>query len=120
MVSFLFLQSSTSNLGESINAENLLKFTLRPHTNLGIDRSCILTQVTSSQVVNELLSEIPELKDKTEEIKQLWLTESNTVLPSCLEKIRRDDMETACFFRHGFIPAFKIPKRQCTLCRPIL
>ncbi|KAL1212426.1 tRNase Z TRZ3 [Cardamine amara subsp. amara] len=97
---------SSSNLGESISAENLLKFNLRPLAHHGIDRSCIPTQLTSSQVVDELLSEIPEIKDKSEEIKQfwnkqhnktiiekLWLTESNTVLPSCLENIRRDDME---------------------------
>ncbi|KAL6556096.1 tRNase Z trz3, mitochondrial [Orobanche gracilis] len=94
----------SSNLGESISAKNLLKFTLRPHANLGIDKSCIPTQLTSSQVVDELLLESPEIKSKTEEIKQLWnnklhnktlwLTESNTVvLPSCLENIRRDDME---------------------------
>ncbi|KAF2608014.1 hypothetical protein F2Q68_00043618 [Brassica cretica] len=63
-----------------------------------MDRSCIPPELTSSQVLDELLSEIPEIKDKTEEIKQLWNkpngeTESNTLLPSCLENIRRDDME---------------------------
>ncbi|KAF8077273.1 hypothetical protein N665_1049s0007 [Sinapis alba] len=87
-----------STLGKSISAENLLKFTLRPYANLGMDRSCIPSELTSPQVLDELLSEIPEIKDKTEEIKQLWNgpngeTESNTVLPSCLENIRRDDME---------------------------
>ncbi|ESQ30237.1 hypothetical protein EUTSA_v10011231mg [Eutrema salsugineum] len=89
---------SSSNLGKSISAANLLKFTLRPHANLGIDRSCIPPQLTSSQVVDELLSEIPEIQDKSEEIRQLWdrqhnKTESDTLLPSCLENIRRDDME---------------------------
>lgn len=63
-----------------------------------MDRSCIPPELTSSLVLDELLSEIPEIKDKTEEIKQLWNkpngeTESNTLLPSCLENIRRDDME---------------------------
>ncbi|CAE5959997.1 unnamed protein product [Arabidopsis arenosa] len=97
---------SSSNLAESISAENLLKFNLRPVAIRGIDRSCIPAQLTSSEVLDELLSEIPEITDKSEEIKQfwnkqhnktiiekLWLTESNTVLPSCLENIRRDDME---------------------------
>lgn len=75
-----------------------MQFTLRPHATLGIDRSCIPPQLTSSQVVDELLSEVPEIQETTEEIKQLWnrgnnMTESNTVLPSCLENIRRDDME---------------------------
>ncbi|VVB00491.1 unnamed protein product [Arabis nemorensis] len=91
----------TSNLGKSISAENLLKFTLRPHAILGIDRSFIPPQSTSSQVVDELLSKIPEIEDKSEEIKQFWnrqhnmtmIDETNTVLPSCLENIRRDDME---------------------------
>ncbi|XP_013592360.1 PREDICTED: zinc phosphodiesterase ELAC protein 2 [Brassica oleracea var. oleracea] len=87
-----------SNLGKSFSAENLLKFTLRPYAHLGMDRSCIPPELTSSLVLDELLSEIPEIKDKTEEIKQLWNkpngeTESNTLLPSCLENIRRDDME---------------------------
>ncbi|KAL9859818.1 TRNase Z TRZ3 [Arabidopsis thaliana] len=97
---------SSSNLAESISAENLLKFNLRPVAIRGIDRSCIPAPLTSSEVVDELLSEIPEIKDKSEEIKQfwnkqhnktiiekLWLSECNTVLPNCLEKIRRDDME---------------------------
>lgn len=72
----------------------------------GIDRSCIPARLTSSEVLDELFDEIPEIKDKCGEIMQfwnkqhdktiiekLWLTESNTVLPSCLENIRRDDME---------------------------
>ncbi|XP_010465640.1 PREDICTED: zinc phosphodiesterase ELAC protein 2-like isoform X3 [Camelina sativa] len=93
-----------SNLGESISAENLLKFTLRPHGNLGVDRSCIPSRLTSLRVMDELLSEIPEISSKTEEIKRLWnglhskmmieepwLGEST--VPSCLENIRRDDME---------------------------
>ncbi|XP_010500810.1 PREDICTED: zinc phosphodiesterase ELAC protein 2-like [Camelina sativa] len=99
-------ECSSSNLAESITAENLLKFNLRPLAIRGMDRSFIPAQLTSSEVVDELLSEIPEIKDKSEEIKlfwnkqhnktiieKLWLTESNTVLPSCLEDIRRDDME---------------------------
>ncbi|KAG7594939.1 tRNase Z endonuclease [Arabidopsis thaliana x Arabidopsis arenosa] len=97
---------SSSNLAESISAENLLKFNLRPVAIRGIDRSCIPARLTSSEVLDELFDEIPEIKDKCGEIMQfwnkqhdktiiekLWLTESNTVLPSCLENIRRDDME---------------------------
>ncbi|XP_010487479.1 PREDICTED: zinc phosphodiesterase ELAC protein 2-like isoform X2 [Camelina sativa] len=93
-----------SNLGESISAENLLKFTLRPHGNLGVDRSCIPSRLTSLRVMDELLSEIPEISSKTEEIKRLWNGLHNKMMieepwlgestvPSCLENIRRDDME---------------------------
>ncbi|XP_010545682.1 PREDICTED: zinc phosphodiesterase ELAC protein 2 [Tarenaya hassleriana] len=95
---------SSSGLGESISAENLLKFTLRPYANLGLDRSCIPSQLTSSRVMDELLTEIPEIKEKTEEIKRLWNGQDNKMMieepwlteitiPSCLENIRRDDME---------------------------
>ncbi|CAN8269243.1 unnamed protein product [Cochlearia groenlandica] len=93
-----------SSLGESISAENLLKFTLRPHGNLGLDRSCIPSPLTSSRVISELLSEIPEIRGKTEEVKRLWNETHNKMMieepwlnestvPSCLENIRRDDME---------------------------
>ncbi|CAH2053559.1 unnamed protein product [Thlaspi arvense] len=93
-----------SSLDETISAENLLKFTLRPHGNLGLDRSCIPSQLTSSRVINELLSEIPEMSGKTEEVKRLWNGLNNKMMieepwlnestvPSCLENIRRDDME---------------------------
>nr|BAC41975.1 unknown protein [Arabidopsis thaliana] len=93
-----------SNLGESISAENLLKFTLRPHGNLGVDRSSIPSRLTALRVMDELLSEIPEISSKTEEIKQLWNGQHNKMMieepwlgestvPSCLENIRRDDME---------------------------
>lgn len=54
--------------------------------------------------MDELLSEIPEISSKTEEIKQLWNGQHNKMMieepwlgestvPSCLENIRRDDME---------------------------
>ncbi|KAF8080760.1 hypothetical protein N665_0924s0025 [Sinapis alba] len=93
-----------SSIGENVSAENLLKFTLRPHGNLGIDRSCIPSQLTSSRVIDELLSEIPEISSKTEEVKRLWNGVQNKMMveepwlnestvPSCLENIRRDDME---------------------------
>uniref|UniRef100_A0A1J3EY20 ribonuclease Z n=1 Tax=Noccaea caerulescens TaxID=107243 RepID=A0A1J3EY20_NOCCA len=93
-----------SSPDENISAENLLKFTLRPHGNLGLDRSCIPSQLTSSRVISELLSEIPEIRGKTEEVKRLWNGPHNkmmieepwlgeSIVPSCLENIRRDDME---------------------------
>ncbi|OMO83138.1 zinc phosphodiesterase ELAC protein 2-like protein [Corchorus olitorius] len=40
---------------ESISAENLLKFTLRSHTHLGLDRSNVPSTLVASEVIDELL-----------------------------------------------------------------
>ncbi|MED6208935.1 hypothetical protein PIB30_049775 [Stylosanthes scabra] len=58
------LASSENSFSESskvISAENLLKFTLRPYAHLGLDRSCTPTTVASTQIIDDLLSEIPEV-----------------------------------------------------------
>ncbi|XP_022721455.1 tRNAse Z TRZ4, mitochondrial-like isoform X4 [Durio zibethinus] len=105
----------TSKICESISAENLLKFTLRPYAHLGLDRSHIPTLIDQSQVIDELHSEIPEIADAAEQVRHFWhgIKESREVLtpskddrvmieepwltentlPSCLENIRRDDLE---------------------------
>ncbi|KAI4329227.1 hypothetical protein L6164_021514 [Bauhinia variegata] len=100
----------------SISAENLLKFTLRPYVNLGMDRSCIPSMVAPSEIINELLSEIPEVVEAAQHVSKLcprstekkedmtvvqdlhkvmveepWLPAND--VPSCLENIKRDDME---------------------------
>lgn len=91
------------------------QFTLRPYARLGLDRSVIPSQVASSEIIDELLSEIPEVVDAAQCVSQLWnqstetkeeirLTHDDKVLveepwfdentlPSCLENIRRDDLE---------------------------
>ncbi|KAJ0007264.1 hypothetical protein Pint_29693 [Pistacia integerrima] len=81
---------------ESISAENLLKFTLRPHAHLGFDRTNIPSLVAPSQIMDELLSEIPEIVDAAQHenelmIEEPWLDENR--LPSCLENVRKDDLE---------------------------
>ncbi|XWS20248.1 hypothetical protein CRYUN_Cryun31cG0084000 [Craigia yunnanensis] len=108
-------EGPTSKICESISAENLLKFTLRPYAQLGLDRSHIPTLIDQSQVIDELHSEIPEIADAAQHVRQFWhglqetrelLTTSNdnrvmieeswlteNTLPSCLENIRRDDLE---------------------------
>ncbi|KAM1804630.1 hypothetical protein ACFX12_030474 [Malus domestica] len=100
---------------ESISAENLLKFTLRPYARLGLDRSVIPSQVASSEIIDELISEIPEVVDAAHCVSRFWhqSTETNgeisltkgdevlveepwyneNTLPSCVENIRRDDLE---------------------------
>ncbi|XP_058180821.1 tRNase Z TRZ3, mitochondrial [Rhododendron vialii] len=95
-----------SKLCESIPAENLLKFHLRPYAQLGLDRSGVPTNNSSSEIIEELLSEIPEIVDAAQQVNQCchttpmlnnnvieepWLSENT--LPSCLEDISRKDME---------------------------
>ncbi|KAK8274423.1 hypothetical protein V6Z11_D10G072800 [Gossypium hirsutum] len=108
-------EGPTLKICESIPAENLLKFTLRPYAQLGLDRSHIPTPMGQSQVVDELHLEIPEIADAAQHVREFWqeLKESREVLPTsndngvmieepwltedtlpgCLENIRRDDLE---------------------------
>lgn len=90
------------------------QFTLRPYAHLGLDRDCIPCTIAPSKIIEELLSEIPEIEDAAEHISQFWQRSSKTMettlnqdndfvveepwlnennLPSCLENIRRDDLE---------------------------
>ncbi|KGN45397.1 tRNase Z TRZ3, mitochondrial [Cucumis sativus] len=103
-----------SNHYKSTLAENLLKFTLRPYAQLGFDRSNIPSQESLPEIINALHSEIPEIVDAVEHVSQLWrgsaetdertpVEENNAMVeepwldenkvPSCLENIRRDDLE---------------------------
>lgn len=92
-----------------------IQFTLRPYVNLGLDRTCIPTPVASSEIIDELLSEIPEVVEAAQHVSQLWQESSQTKedlipvadhrmmveepwlcedgIPACLENIRRDDLE---------------------------
>ncbi|KAA8540384.1 hypothetical protein F0562_024697 [Nyssa sinensis] len=104
-----------SKLCESISAENLLKFHLRPYSQLGLDRSGIPSLSAPSEIIDELISEIPEIVDASRQVTQFWhggretktkmtpvkdnkvmieepwLTEND--FPSCLEDVTREDME---------------------------
>ncbi|KAF1882747.1 hypothetical protein Lal_00002928 [Lupinus albus] len=106
---------SFSEFSEVISAENLLKFTLRPYSHLGLDRSCIPSTVVSSEIIDGLLSEIPEIVEAAQHVNQLWQQPSQRKedlvpvsdykmmveepwlcadgVPACLENIRRDDLE---------------------------
>lgn len=92
-----------------------IQFTLRPYANLGLDRSCIPTKVAFSEIIDDLLSEIPEVVEAAHHVSQLWQESSQTKealipvadremmieepwlhehgIPACLENIRRDDLE---------------------------
>lgn len=90
------------------------QFTLRPYAHLGLDRTSIPSQVSLSEIINELHSEIPEILDAVQHVGQLWhgsggndektpVEDTNAIVeepwfdennvPSCLENIRRDDLE---------------------------
>ncbi|KAF7814244.1 tRNase Z TRZ3, mitochondrial-like [Senna tora] len=107
-------EGSISEFCETTSAENLLKFTLRPYAHLGMDRSLIPTTATTSKIIKELLSEIPEVVEAAQHVNQLCLKSSQKKddtpisdhellveepwlcadgVPSCLENIRRDDLE---------------------------
>ncbi|XP_030526385.1 tRNAse Z TRZ4, mitochondrial isoform X2 [Rhodamnia argentea] len=99
----------TSLSCQSISAENLLKFTLRPRDKIGLDRSYIPNKTAHSNIIDELHTEIPEIVEAAQCVHHLWngtggmgeerrfmqeepwLSENN--LPNCLENIRRDDLE---------------------------
>ncbi|KAL0319282.1 UNVERIFIED_CONTAM: tRNAse Z TRZ4, mitochondrial [Sesamum angustifolium] len=100
---------------ESIPAENLLKFHLRPYANLGLDKSGIPNLSSRSEIIDELLSEIPEIGDASQQVTRFWSDNRDTsaekasvdaetiiteepwlherTLPSCLENITREEME---------------------------
>lgn len=91
----------------------LRQFTLRPHAHLGLDRTNIPTTVTPAQVMDELFTEIPSIVNAARDVSHLWhghreeagpAMQNNKImveepwlddnrLPSCLENIRRDDLE---------------------------
>ena len=87
---------------------------MRPFAHLGLDRSGIPSSMSPSEVIDELLTEVPEIADAAQHVSQLWHELSETegtypmqdnqvmveepwlnenTLPSCLENIKRDDLE---------------------------
>lgn len=102
-------------LCDTISAENLLKFHLRPVSQLGLDRSGIPTKAGPTEIIDDLLFEIPEISDAAQHVAHLWEGEedagegvtsvegdNNVVeepwlnqnnLPSCLENITRESVE---------------------------
>ncbi|KAF6161304.1 hypothetical protein GIB67_009191 [Kingdonia uniflora] len=71
-------EGSFSKLNQSISVENLLKFHLRPYAQLGVDKSGIPSLSTPTEIVDELLSEIPEIVDSLHQVNQLWHEKSET------------------------------------------
>lgn len=57
---------------ENISAENLLKFHLRPVAQLGLDRSAVPISQSYKKIVDELISEIPEITNISKCVKNFW------------------------------------------------
>ncbi|KAK1434126.1 hypothetical protein QVD17_11044 [Tagetes erecta] len=109
-------EGTNLELCKTISAENLLKFHLRPYAQLGLDKSGIPTKAGPAEIINDLISEIPEISDAAKQVSQLWegeeedagegitsmesdknITEepwlNQNTLPRCLEDITREDVE---------------------------
>ncbi|KAM6595020.1 hypothetical protein CsatA_002723 [Cannabis sativa] len=108
-------EDSDGTLCESIGAENLQKFVLRPHSKHGLDKSCVPSLLVPTEIIDELHSEIPDIVVAAQNVSQLWNTSTRSTgeiscvqdvkfmveepwldentLPSCLENISREDME---------------------------
>lgn len=93
----------------------LKQFRLRPHAQLGLDRSGIPTKAGPIQIIDDLLLEIPDISDAARQVAHLWeggedegegvtsmegeknVTEepwlNQNSLPGCLEDITREDVE---------------------------
>ncbi|TVU23016.1 hypothetical protein EJB05_32742, partial [Eragrostis curvula] len=57
---------------ESVPALNLLKFHLRPYAQLGLDRASSPSLFTYEDIVEELISEIPEVREVPEHVCKFW------------------------------------------------
>ncbi|KAG8052714.1 hypothetical protein GUJ93_ZPchr0001g29504 [Zizania palustris] len=74
-------KNSSLQASENVSAANLLKFHLRPYAQLGLDRASIPNLSTYGDIVDELLSEIPEIKEVPEQISKFWQSnaDQNTI-----------------------------------------
>lgn len=108
-------EEHVERLCDSTCAENLLKFNLRPHAHLGLDKSNVPSLFAASQVVDDLLAEVPEIIEAAEHVGRFWCKPKVTEIamsvncnskgsvedqslgfdchPSCLDDIQRDEVE---------------------------
>ncbi|XP_066400748.1 tRNase Z TRZ3, mitochondrial [Miscanthus floridulus] len=68
----------------SVSAQNLLKFHLRPYAQLGLDRASIPNLFTYKDIVQELVSEIPEVSEVPVQVRKFWqnVNDKNTLPPT--------------------------------------
>ncbi|KAG2585977.1 hypothetical protein PVAP13_5NG004600 [Panicum virgatum] len=60
-----------------VSAQNLLKFHLRPYAQLGLDSASIPSSFTYKDIVKELVSEIPEVREVPEQVLKFWQNNAN-------------------------------------------
>lgn len=89
----------------SVSAQNLLKFHLRPYSQLGLDSASIPSLFTYKDIVQDLVSEIPEIREVPEQVHKFWQNnvndrnilppagKCNQETPFCVEEATREDME---------------------------
>ncbi|KAL6547800.1 hypothetical protein OROHE_009505 [Orobanche hederae] len=97
------MKGEKTSIEEAISAENLLKFNLRLYSQLGLDRSSIPKEVSHSDIIHDLVSDIPDIIDASEHVRQLWLedgsprmdftSEEKNELPDCMEEVTRENLE---------------------------
>ncbi|XP_076894186.1 tRNAse Z TRZ4, mitochondrial-like isoform X2 [Bidens hawaiensis] len=109
------IMSYNSNLCKTVSAENLLKFHLRPYAQLGLDKSGIPIKAGPNEIINDLISELPEISDAAKQVSELWECEDDAgdgvtvvegdknineepwinqnIVSRCLENITREDVE---------------------------
>ncbi|XP_076898358.1 tRNAse Z TRZ4, mitochondrial-like isoform X1 [Bidens hawaiensis] len=107
--------SNNLKLCKTVSAENLLKFHLRPYAQLGLDKSGIPVKAGPTEIINDLISEIPEISDAVKQVSELWEGEEDAgdgvtviegdknineepwinqnVVSRCLENITRESVE---------------------------
>ncbi|XP_076898360.1 tRNAse Z TRZ4, mitochondrial-like isoform X2 [Bidens hawaiensis] len=109
------IMSNNLKLCKTVSAENLLKFHLRPYAQLGLDKSGIPVKAGPTEIINDLISEIPEISDAVKQVSELWEGEEDAgdgvtviegdknineepwinqnVVSRCLENITRESVE---------------------------
>ncbi|RCV23450.1 hypothetical protein SETIT_5G007100v2 [Setaria italica] len=68
---------TSSEICGSVFAQNLLKFHLRPYAQLGLDSASIPSLFTYKDIVEELVSEIPEVREVPEQVHKFWQNNVN-------------------------------------------
>ncbi|KAL5654193.1 hypothetical protein ACJX0J_033512, partial [Zea mays] len=78
-------KSVSSEACGSVSAQNLLKFHLRPYAQLGLDRTSIPNLFTYKDFVEELVSEIPAIREVPEQVCKFWqnnVNDNNILTPT--------------------------------------
>ncbi|KAJ0639442.1 putative ribonuclease Z [Helianthus annuus] len=95
---FHFVALLATCLNNHVTFYLLKQFHLRPYAQLGLDRSCIPIKAGPEEIINDLISEIPEISDAAKNVSQLWegdeeLWVNHNIVSRCLKNITRENVE---------------------------